>query len=192
MARWAGATEVALKAEVCRLELEVSDVDRQYYAGHRLTVARHPSETDERMMHRIIAFALHAHADLELTRGLSTTGEPDLWRRDATGAVVLWVELGQPDGRRLRRACGRARRVAVHVYDEAAGRQWRARRAGEWARFANLSVALVRPLAGGRPEQLAARAMGLGVTIQDNRIWLSDAATTLELERRHWKDAGDG
>lgn len=107
---------MALKSTVFRAELQVSDLDRHYYAAHALTLARHPSETDERMMVRLLAFALFAGERLEFGRGLSTEDEPALWRKDLTGAVELWIEVGLPDERALRRACGRAERVAVLCY----------------------------------------------------------------------------
>ena len=107
---------VALRSTIYRADLSVSDLDRQVYARHALTLARHPSETEERLMVRLLAFALHADEALEFGRGLSAEGEPDLIRRDPTGAVDLWIEVGLPDERDVRKACGRAREVAVLAY----------------------------------------------------------------------------
>src|SRR5205085_10803405 len=90
------APAVALKATICKVALRVADVDRHYYRDHPLTLARHPSETDERMMLRILAFALHADGDLQFGRGISTDDEPDLWLRDMTGVIERWVDVGQP------------------------------------------------------------------------------------------------
>ena len=99
---------MALKATVRRIELQLSDMDRHHYATYPLTLAQHPSETDARLMARVVAFALNAHERLEFGRGLSSDDEPDLWRKDLTGAIDLWIDLGQPDEARVRRACGRA------------------------------------------------------------------------------------
>ncbi len=100
---------MASKATVYKAELQISDMDRHYYATHVLTVAQHPSETDERLMVRLLAFALHAQERLEFGRGVSSDDEPDLWLRSLSGEIELWVDLGQPDEARIRRACGRAR-----------------------------------------------------------------------------------
>src|SRR6185436_13552241 len=105
---------MALKSTVFRAELAVADIDRGYYADHPLVLARHPSETDERMMVRLLAFALHADPLLAFGKGLSTDEEPDLWRRDLTGAIGLWIDVGRPDERRVKKACGRADQVIVY------------------------------------------------------------------------------
>ena len=107
---------MALKATVHRATLQVSDLDRHHYATHTLTLAQHPSETEARLMVRLLAFALFADERLEFGRGLSSEGEPDLWQRSLTGEIEHWIELGQPDEVDLRRACGRARRVTVVGY----------------------------------------------------------------------------
>ena len=107
---------MAISATIYRANLNVADMDRHYYADHALTLARHPSETDERMMVRLLAFAFHAHERLEFGRGIGTADEPDLWQRDLTGRVELWIEVGQPDDRRVRKACGLADRVVIYSY----------------------------------------------------------------------------
>ena len=114
---------MALKATIHKVQLQIADMDRHYYADHALTVAQHPSETDERMMVRLLAFALNADASLTFGRGVSTEGEPDLWRKDLTDAIEVWIQLGQPDessrrGSRLPRPLTppgiRFRTTAVH------------------------------------------------------------------------------
>ncbi|MBS1135990.1 MAG: YaeQ family protein [Burkholderiaceae bacterium] len=104
---------MAQRSTVYRAELSVADLDRQVYARHSLTLARHPSETEARMMVRLLAFALHSDNDLSFGRGLSTENEPDLWKRDATGAIQLWIEVGLPDLRDIRKASGRAAQVVT-------------------------------------------------------------------------------
>ena len=100
---------MAVGAKVHKVELHVSDLDRHHYGTHPLVLAQHPSETDERVMLRVLAFALFADERLAFGRGLSTDDEPDLWRKDLTGAIEQWIELGQPDESRVRKACGRRR-----------------------------------------------------------------------------------
>src|SRR5690606_17195003 len=110
------ATRMATKSTVVKAELQVSDMDRHYYATHNLTLAQHPSETDERLMVRLLAFALHADDRLEFGRGLSDEDEPALWKRDYTGEIELWIDLGNPDETRIKKACARARQVVVVNY----------------------------------------------------------------------------
>ena len=87
---------MAQNATIYKIELSISDMDRHYYETHKLTVAKHPSETDERLMVRIVAFALNAHEHLELTKGLSTDNEPDIWQKSLSGEIDVWVALGLP------------------------------------------------------------------------------------------------
>src|SRR6187401_2807263 len=115
---------MAQKSTHFRADVSVADIDRSYYRDHVLRVARHPSETDERMMVRILAFALHADDALEFGRGLSTEDEPDLWRRDLTGAIESWIDVGLPDERDVRKACGRADDVQVLAYGGRAAALW--------------------------------------------------------------------
>src|ERR1700710_1536073 len=109
---WHGA-RLALKATVCKAVIQIADMDRNYYRDHALTVARHPSETDERMMVRLLAFALHADDTLLFGRGLAADDEPDLSRSDLTGVIRHWIDVGLPDERDVRKACGRADQVDV-------------------------------------------------------------------------------
>ena len=104
---------MALKSTICKALLQIADMERNYFQDHALTIARHPSETDERMMVRVLAFALHADQDLGFGKGLSDEDEPDLWLKDLTGVIRLWIDIGQPDEKRMRRACGRAEQVFV-------------------------------------------------------------------------------
>ena len=156
-------------------------MDRSYYADHALTIARHPSETDERMMLRVLAFALHAGPTCAFGRGLSTDDEPDLWQRDLTGAIALWIDVGQPDEKLVRRACGRARRGRrLHV---------RSRRGhvvgprqGSLERARNLRG---DERAGSRHgldlASLAQRTMELQCTIQEGHVWLGSK------RQRRWR-----
>ena len=108
---------MALKATIFKADLQIADMDRGYYQTHALTIARHPSETDQRMMVRILAFALFADERLHFTRGISTDDEPDLWLKGLDEEIELWVDLGQPDLKRIRKACGRARQVVDRAED---------------------------------------------------------------------------
>jgi uncharacterized protein YaeQ len=175
---------MALRATIYRVDLTVSDLDRSEYSSHALTVARHPSETEARMMVRLLAYALHAGASLEFGRGLSTEDEPDLWRRDATGTIDLWIDVGLPDEREVRKACGRARQVALFAYGERRAEAWWSSNAPSFERLRNLTVALLSDADVAGLEGLASRNMALTCTVQDGRIWLATQAATAELVPR--------
>jgi uncharacterized protein YaeQ len=172
---------MALKSTICKAALQIADMDRNYYADHALTIARHPSETDERMMVRLLAFALNAHEHLTFGKGLSDTDEPDLWQKDLTGAIVHWIEVGQPDEKTMLRACGRAGRVTVYAYGNRADLWWKPL-AEDLTRAKNLSVWRVPVAASQALVKLAARAMQLQCTIQEGQLWFSDAVETVQLE----------
>jgi uncharacterized protein YaeQ len=172
---------MAPKATVIKAELQVSDMDRHYYGAHALTVAQHPSETDERVMVRILAFALHADERLEFGRGLSNEEEPDLWRRDYTGEIEQWIDLGHPDESRVKKACGRARQVVVVNYAGRASDLWWERAEPTLSRLKNLSVV---DLPADAVEQLTAlhqRAMRLNCMIQDGEMHLMGDSLELNL-----------
>jgi uncharacterized protein YaeQ len=178
---------MALKSTIFKATLNVSDLDRGYYAEHVLTLARHPSETDERMMVRLLAFALFANERLEFGKGLSTTDEPALWLTDYGGEIRLWIEVGLPDERLLRKASGRADRVVALAYGDRAVDLWWAKEGPATARLENLRVLA---LSGEQSAALAAlteRSMQLQCTIQDGQTWLTDGERTVLIEPRELK-----
>lgn len=164
---------MALKSTIFKAELSVADIDRGVYGDHSLTLARHPSETDERMMVRLLAFALHADERLEFGRGLSAEDEPDLVLRDLTGEAVEWIDVGLPDEREVRKACGRARSVTVYPYGGRSCAMWWSKAAPMLERQPTLAVREVPPEASEALSGLAARTMALQVTIQDRHILVS-------------------
>ena len=172
---------MAIKATICKASLQVSDMDRNYYGEHALTVARHPSETDERMMVRLLAFALNAHEHLAFGKGLSDTDEPALWQRDLTGAIQHWIEVGQPDEKSMLRACGRAGRVTVYAYGNRAELWWKAL-ADKLERAKNLAVWRIPTAAVQSLEKLADRNMRLQCTVQDGQLYFSNVAEMVQIE----------
>jgi len=175
---------MALKATIFKAELQVADMDRNHYGTHVLTVARHPSETDERMMVRLLAFALYADTALVFTKGLSTEEEPDLWQKDPTGAIELWIELGQPDERRVRKACGRARQVIVYNYGGRTADIWWQQNGARLETLENLRVINLPALSTRALGALAQRTMSLTCTIQDGQVWVADQERTVAVEPR--------
>jgi len=163
---------MAPKATVVKAELQISDMDRHYYATHMLTLAQHPSETDERLMVRLLAFALYADERLEYGRGLSNEEEPDLWRRDYVGDIELWIDLGQPDESRIKKACGRAQQVVVINYSGRAADIWWDRIASSLTRLKNLTVIDIPTDVVESLATLIQRGMRLNCLIQDGEMQL--------------------
>jgi uncharacterized protein YaeQ len=180
---------MAQKSTIFKAELSVADIDRGYYGDHALTIARHPSETDERMMVRVLAFALHADEGLAFGRGLSTEDEPDLWQRDLTGAVERWIDVGLPDERDVRKACGRAREVRVLAYGGRAVELWWEAARERLEHQDRLAVSEVPVEASRALARLAGRSMRLQVTIQEGHIYVADGAASVAVELRVLKAA---
>ena len=186
---------MALKSTVFKAQVAIADIDHGYYADHALTLARHPSETDERMMVRLAALALNAHrlqADcggdgtLAFGAGLSDPDEPDVWLRDFTGATRLWIEVGQPDEKPLVRACGKSDRVVVYPFHHAADVWWRGIE-GKVNRLRNLEVFRIPAGAAQELAALAQRSMQLQATVQEGALTLGDQKASVHLEPVRWK-----
>jgi len=178
---------MALKATIFKSELQISDMDRQYYQTHALTMARHPSETDERMMLRLLAFALFADERLEFTKGLSSDDEPELWQKNYSDEIELWIDLGQLDERRIRKACGRAQQVVLISYGGRTAEIWWQQVKNSLHRFDNLRVLNIPPANSNELESMAQRSMRLQCTIDSGHIWLSDGKQTVEITPERWK-----
>ena len=176
---------MAIKATIYKAQLQLADMDRSIYGDHSVTIARHPSETDERMMIRLLAFALNAPADdhngaLEFAKDLWDADEPSLWQKDLTGQIMQWIDIGQPDDKRLMRASPRTELVHVYSFTHSTPIWWggiatkiiRARNIAVWQIPADQSQAL----AG-----LAQRTMQLQVTVQDGAVWVGDGASSIEI-----------
>jgi uncharacterized protein YaeQ len=172
---------MALKSTVVKAELQISDLDRHYYATHNLTVAQHPSETDERLMVRLLAFALFAEERLEFGRGLSQDDEPDIWLKELTGEIDLWIDLGQPEEARIRKACGRARRAVVVTYSGRSADIWWEKNAASLARSGNLTVIDLSAETVSALTSLMARTMRLNVMIQDSEVQVLGGDVTVEV-----------
>jgi uncharacterized protein YaeQ len=161
---------MAFKATVYKIELQISDMDRHYYATHPLTLARHPSETEERLMVRLLAFALFADERLEFGKGLSTDDEPDLWLKERTGEIDLWIDLGQPEPGRMRKACGRSRRVVVVNYGGRSADIWWDKYAEELKRSKNLTIIDIPQASVDALAAIAERGLRVQCLIQDGHV----------------------
>ena len=170
---------MTLKSTIYKADLQVSNMDSNYYAAHSLTLARHPSETEERLMVRLIAFAIFASDTLTFGKGLSDEEEPDLWQKDLTGAIELWIELGLPDERVLRKACGRSNQVALILYGGRTADMWWNQNSKALLKLNNLTVINLPDT-----EELAnaaTRNMNISCTIQDNEMLVTHEAGSFNL-----------
>lgn len=175
---------MALKATIYKADLQIADMDRHYYATHALTIALHPSETEERMMVRVLAFACHAHEQLIFAKGLSVDDEPDLWQKDYTGAIDVWIDVGLPDEKRIRKACGRSAKVIIYTYGGHAAQIWWQQNKSALARLKHLQVFDLPDTKA--LSAIATRSMQLQATLQDGEFWLADGvnAEKIDIERK--------
>lgn len=176
---------MALNASIYKAGVQLSDLDRNVYSDHNLTIARHPSETDERMMIRLLAFVLNAPADndlgtLEFGKDMWDPDEPCLVQTDLTGLTEHWIDVGQPDEKRILRACGRAKRVSVYSYG-ATSASWWAKTGPKLTRASNLSVWQIPAEQSQQLAALAERGMKLQFTIQDGVLYIESNGQTVEV-----------
>jgi len=177
---------MAIKATVIKLDLTISDMDRDYYQQHNLTMAQHPSETEQRLILRTIAFTLFACEGLQFTKGLSEDSEPDLWQKNLIDDVELWIDLGQPDEKRIRKACHKAKKVIILSYGHNAAGMWWKSVENKAKGFTNLSVFHISTEQYNTLSQLMQRHLVLNASIQDAELWLSDDQHSLHITPQQW------
>lgn len=175
---------MALKATIFKADISITDMDRNYYNDHNLTIARHPSENDARMMLRIITFIVNAHERLQFTKGLSDDDEPDLWQKSFSDEIELWIELGQPSDQRIKKGCNQSQQMMIYSYADNSFNAWWRKEKSRLQFRKNLSIFTL-------PQELATtlanavqRSMQIQVTIQDRQMWLTieGAGTTESVE----------
>ncbi|MDI1237383.1 MAG: YaeQ family protein [Polaromonas sp.] len=176
---------MALKATIYKAQLAIADMDRGVYADHNVTIARHPSEADERMMIRLLAYALNVTADdnkgkLEFAKDLWDVDEAALWHKDYTDQILHWIDVGQPDDKRLMRAAGRAERVTVYSFASSTPVWWKTIES-KLTRAANLVVWQIEAAQSQALAKLANRTIQLQVTIQDGTVWMSTGSESVEI-----------
>lgn len=180
---------MAKNATIHKIDLSVTDMDRHYYENHRLTIAQHPSETDERMMVRLLAFALHADEYLEMTRGLSTEDEPDIWQKSLSGELELWITLGQPSEKIIRQSCSKSDQVVIYSYGGRPTEAWWDKMRGTVSRFHNLRIISLPEVATKALARHKERSLALQVTVQDGEIMIHVGDEMIEIRPEIWKDA---
>jgi len=175
---------MATKATIYKALLNIANMDRHYYAEHNLTMAKHPSETDLRLMVRLVAFILNADEGLEFTKGISQDDEPDLWKKSLGGDIELWIDLGQPDEKRIKKACGRSEKVIIYTYQEGMATSWWKSIETSLTRFSNLQV--IHLEMEGDIEALAKRAMNLQANISDGELTLIEDEESVVVREKIW------
>ena len=179
---------MAIKATIHKAELQISDMDRNYYQAHQLTIARHPSENEARMMVRLLAFVRHADELLTFTRGISSDDEPDLWLRSLSDEIELWIELGQPDEKRIRQACGKSKQVYIYTYSGHSAELWWAQNSSKLSGIDNLHIYNLPIEQRSELVQLSHKNMTIQATIQDGEMWLSDGEQSATVNLQCWKE----
>jgi uncharacterized protein YaeQ len=176
---------MAANATIYKASLNIADMDRNYYEEHNFTLAKHPSETDLRLMVKLVAFMLNADEQLLFTKGISQDDEPDLWQKALNGDIKLWIDLGQPDEKRIRKACGRSQKVIIYMYQEGSALAWWKQMQNSLGRFKNLSVIYLN--IEGDIELLAKRAMTLQCNISDFELTIIDNDNSVVVKEERWK-----
>ena len=180
---------MALKATIYKAAVNVADLDRNQFLDANLTLARHPSETEERMMLRLLAWIMYADDRLQFTRGLSADDEPEVWQLNDHLGVDLWIEMGLPEERRIKKACSRSQQVALFTYNSRAAEIWWQQNQTALAGFKNLTVWYFDDAKLSQLTTLATRNMTLQATLQEGTIWLSDDRNNLEINPVNWQQA---
>ena len=175
---------MATKATIYKALLNIANMDSHYYAEHNLTMAKHPSETDLRLMVRLIAFILNADEELAFCKGISQEDEPDLWKKSLGGEIELWIDLGQPDEKRIKKACGRSEKVIIYTYQEGMASAWWKQIETSLTRFSNLQV--IHLEMDGDIEVLVKRAMSLQANILDSELTLIDEEQSVVVRQKSW------
>ncbi|MCC3703704.1 YaeQ family protein [Rouxiella badensis] len=181
---------MALKATIYKAAVNIADMDRNFFYDANLTLAQHPSETEQRMMLRLLAWICHANERLTFTRGLSAEDEPEIWLKNDHNGIELWVELGLPDEKRLKKACNQSRNVVLYAYGERAAKVWWSQVQNKVSQYSNLSVRYIDDELLTQLVSFGQRGMVLQATLQDGAIWLSDAQNNVEIHFHEWLDGG--
>jgi len=169
---------MALKATVFKADLQVANLDQNQFGDYSLTLAEHPSETIERVMIRLLAFALYASEDLRFGRGLSNEEDAAVWEIDPSGVTRLWIDVGLPDEARVKKACSRADRAVIITYGGRPSDMWWQQNANALTRYKNLSVIQLSPEDSAKLVEVAGRTMKLSWTIQEGMVYLDNASIT--------------
>jgi len=172
---------MALNSLIYKVNVTLSNFDIHYYDEFNLTMAKHPSENEERMMYRLIAFLYCGSEKLKFTKGLSETDEPELWEKGHSGEILHWVELGQPDEKRIRKACGKSERVSIFTFHHEKALTWVSKIKNK-IDFSKVEIVLLNATDNGPIDKIAERTMRLSCTIEDNYLYLGNDLERVGIE----------
>lgn len=175
---------MSTKTTICKALLNIANMDIHYYNEHNLTMAQHPSESDLRLMNRLVAFILNANDNLVFCKGIDEDDEPDLWEKDFGDDIKLWIDIGQPDEKRIKKACGRSEKVIIYTYQESVATPWFKQMEKVIKRFKNLSV--IHLDIQGDIEELAQRSMSFQCNISEEELTLIKDDQSLIITQRAW------
>ena len=172
---------MAANATIHKANVNIANMDTHYYAEHSLILAQHPSENDLRLMIRLLAFIFNAKEDLTFCKGIAQDDEPDLWQKNLSGDIELWIDLGQLDEKRIKKACNRSKKVIIYVYQEGMATTWFKQNKKLLHRFKNLNIIFLN--IDGDIEELCERSMSIQANISDNELnFLNEEKSVLVTE----------
>lgn len=174
---------MAIKATIYKAAIELANMDSNYYDSLQLTIARHPSETEQRLMIRLVAFILNAHPDLQFGKGLSDETEASIWQKNYSDEIALWIELGQPDEKRLKKACNQASAVTLYCYGSSVNTWW-SQAEQSLKKFERLTIEQFEPETCDALVKLLTRNMEFQCSIQDGQLWLTSGNDSLLIETK--------
>jgi uncharacterized protein YaeQ len=177
---------MAANATIHKALLNIANMDQHYYAEHNLTIAKHPSENDLRLMIRVIAFILNASDTLIFSKDISEDDEPALWQRSLNGDIELWIDLGQPDEKRIKKACGRSKKVIIYTFQEGIANPWFKQIKNSLQRFKNLQIIFLQT--NDNIESLIDRSINLQCNISDDELTLMNTNNSVTITQEIWKD----
>lgn len=172
---------MAANAIIHRALLNIANMDKNYYEEHHLTLAQHPSENDLRLMIRLVAFILNANDSLTFCKGISQDNEPDLWQKSPGGDIEMWIDLGQPDKKRIKKACARSEKVIIYTFKESVASTWFKQIENSLNRFKNLQI--IHLNIDGDIESLYKRSMNIQCNIFDNELTLIEGDNTVVISQ---------
>ncbi len=176
---------MALRSSIFKATVSLANLNTQYYDDISLTLALHPSETEERMMYRLLAFLYCASERLEMTEGLSNPELPDIWQKDLTGAIEHWIDLGLPDEKRIKKALGRSKHVSIFTYNSFKAKVWFDKLKSTILAHPKIAVYHLQENYPDQLLQLVEKAMILNCVIEDECIFLSNNNLRVQINVLH-------
>lgn len=173
---------MALRSSIFKASVGLSNLNTHYYDDLNFTLALHPSETEERMMYRLLAFLYCAHERLEFTEGLNNPDLPDIWQKDLTGQIEHWIDLGWPEEKRIKKASGQSGKVSIFTYNEFKTKAWFEKNKSILNNNKKVNVYNFKEVEEESLIKLVQRSMILNCVIEDQQIFLSDNDTRVQVD----------